>query len=324
MIEVAEVLRGVTLKQIETFYWVTALGSFSAAATRLHTTQPAISNRIREFEEAVGALLLDPTVRKPRVTPKGRELLAICEQFLHLEQALERAADAAHTVSGLVRVGAADTVALTWLPTLVSRLSEQYPQLDVELFVDLSLNLQSRLADRDLDIAFLVGPIGDPGIESRPLGDVRNAWMCAPACLPRQSQGSITPVQMAGIPIFTHSRGSHLHRMVMDWFDGHGVRPARVHGCNSLATMIRMTIDGLGLAVLPIEMMRQEIQRKELAVVAPHLSFPPNRFVVAYPKRSFESTSKVIADLAVELATSGGIFQPLPRTRDVPAVRRPA
>lgn len=300
-------LRGLTLKQIETFYWIAKLGSFSAAAARLNTTQPAISNRIRDFELAIDTKLFDPGVRLPRVTPKGREVLAVCEQFLHLGQALEKAAGGAQSVGGLVRVGAADTVALTWLPMLMSRLSEQYPQIDVELIVDLSLHLQNRLEDRDLDIAFLVGPIGDPEITTRHLGDVHNAWMGAPGLLRRRDKG-LAPSEMAQIPIFTHSRGSHLHRAMARWFEEHGVRPARVHGCNSLSTMIRMTIAGLGLSVLPIDMLQEEVAKRKLTVVAPQAKFPANRFLVAHQSETFDATVTLISDLAVELAKASGIF----------------
>ena len=118
-------------------------------------------------------MLFDTNSRMPRVTPKGREVLAVCEQFLHLAKELETAAGGLPAVGGLVRVGAADTVALTWLPALMSRLGKQYPQIDVELIVDLSLHLQTRLENREIDIAFLVGPISKPEITTRHLGDVR-------------------------------------------------------------------------------------------------------------------------------------------------------
>ena len=141
-------LRKGTLKQIEAFYWTAELGSFSAAAGRLNTTQPAISNRIREFETALDLKIFAADVRCPRLTPKGREVLAVCEQYLHLGQALEETLASGEAVGGLVRVGAADTVALTWLPTLVSRLRAQYPRVEVELIVDLSINLQSHVLIR--------------------------------------------------------------------------------------------------------------------------------------------------------------------------------
>lgn len=302
-------LRGLTLKQIETFYWTATLGSFTAAAARLNTTQPAISNRIREFELAINTGLFEPGVRLPRVTAKGREVLAVCEQFLNLVRVLEKSSGGAPSVGGLVRVGAADTVALTWLPMLMSRLGEQYPQIDVELIVDLSLHLQARLENRELDIAFLVGPIGDPKIAIRHLGNVRNAWMCAPALLQPGSK-SLTPKQMAQIPIFTHSRGSHLHQAMARWFEEHGLRPTRVHGCNSLSSMIGMTIAGLGLSVLPVDMMQSEVAARKLVVVTSRVKIPPNRFLVAHQSDSFDATMTLISDLAVELARASGIFRP--------------
>ena len=300
-------LRGLTLKQIETFYWTATLGSFTAAAARLNTTQPAISNRIREFEQTTDTKLFDPDSRMPRVTPKGREVLAVCEQFLHLAQALESAAGGVPAVGGLVRVGAADTVALTWLPTLMSRLGEQYPQIDVELIVDLSVHLQTRMENRELDIAFLVGPISNPEITTRHLGNVLNAWMCAPSLLPDGSK-ILTPKEMAQIPIFTHSRGSHLHQAMARWFEVHGLRPMRVHGCNSLPSMIMMTIAGLGLSVLPIDLMQEELRQKKLMLAAPDETFPANRFLVAHQAQTFDTTVTLISDLAVESAKASGIF----------------
>ena len=300
-------LRGLTLKQIETFYWTAKLGSFTAAAARLNTTQPAVSNRIREFEQITDTMLFDTNSRIPRVTPKGREVLAVCEQFLHLAKELETAAGGLPAVGGLVRVGAADTVALTWLPALMSRLGKQYPQIDVELIVDLSLHLQTRLENREIDIAFLVGPISKPEITTRHLGNVINDWMCAPSLMPKGCKG-LTPSQMAQIPIFTHSRGSHLHHAMSRWFEEHGVRPPRVHGCNSLSSMIMMTIAGLGLSVLPRDLMRGELRQKKLMLAAPQETFPANRFLVAHHAATFDNTVTLISDLALESAKASGIF----------------
>lgn len=300
-------LRGLTLKQIETFYWTAKLGSFTAAAARLNTTQPAVSNRIREFEQITDAQLFDARSRLPRLTPKGREVLAVCEQFLHLAKELETAAGGVPVVGGLVRVGAADTVALTWLPALMSRLSKQYPQIDVELIVDLSLHLQTRLESRELDIAFLVGPISNPEITTRHLGNVINEWMCAPTLMPKGSKG-LTPEQMAQVPIFTHSRGSHLHQAMGRWFEEHGVRPARVHGCNSLSSMIKMTIAGLGLSVLPRDLMREELKKGMLVLAAPQETFPPNRFLIAHQAETFDNTVTLISDLAFDSAKASGMF----------------
>jgi len=316
-------LRGVTLKQIETFYWIAELGSFSATATQLHTTQPAISNRIRDLEQALAMQLFDPAARLPRLTPKGREVLAVCEQFLRLSQSLEKVAGAAESVGGLVRVGAADTIALTFLPELISRLNEKYPQIDLELSVDLSLNLQARLSDRDLDIAFLVGPIGDPQVTSRPLGEAANVWACSPGIAAIIGRRKVRPSELAQFPILTHSRGSHHHQMVVNWFDSQGQRPARIHGCNSLSTMFQMTIAGLGVTVLPTALAMEHAREKRLVLLTTDQPLPPNRFLLAYQSRSFDSTIAVIADMSWDLAHRSSIFKPI-GTRRMSASRQRA
>jgi DNA-binding transcriptional LysR family regulator len=154
-----------------------------------------------------------------------------------------------------MRIGAADTVALTWLPRLVARLSARYPRLAVELSVDLSTHLRAKLAEGDLDIAFLVGTAPGPEFEEIPFGQIRNAWMAAPGL--GLGGRRVTPRELAAHPVLTHSRGSHLHRVVTRWFADAGLRDFRVHGCNSLATMIEMTVAGLGVSLLSPDLVRQ-------------------------------------------------------------------
>src|ERR1700744_5848725 len=72
----------ITLKQLEAVYWVARLGTFAAAADRLHTTQSAISKRVNELEVFFSTPLFDRSHRAPRLTPKGRELLDTAEEML--------------------------------------------------------------------------------------------------------------------------------------------------------------------------------------------------------------------------------------------------
>src|SRR6185369_71118 len=178
---------GLNLKQLEAFYWVARLGGFSPAAARLNTTQPGISMRLRELEERAGAPVFSRAGRGSRLTPKGRELLRLVEQLVEIDRDWQARLGGASAMTGLVRVGAADTMAMTLLPPLLAEVAARHPDIDVELFVDLSVHLQARLRDGDIDIAFMVGDMGSPDYQARLLGDVENAWMCTPAlALPRR------------------------------------------------------------------------------------------------------------------------------------------
>jgi DNA-binding transcriptional LysR family regulator len=298
---------GLNLKQLEAFYWVAMLGGFSAAAERLNTTQPGISMRLRELEDRLGTPVFSRTARGSRLTPKGRELLRLVEQLVEIDREWHSRLATTSALTGLVRVGAADTIAMTMLPGLLEKLAEQHPDIDVELFVDLSINLHARLQDGGIDVAFMVGEMGLPGFASRTLGAVENAWMASPSLrLPRRT---LSAADLADLPVFTHSRGSHLHRTVMDWFAAAGSRPARLHGCNSLAMMIRMTVAGLGISVLPVPLLAGELAAKQIRRLAVDVPLPPNRFVVAYASTPVQPAVRAIVELAVADSLRSPIFE---------------
>lgn len=275
---------GISLRQIESFYWVARLQSFSGAAHQLNTTQPAISNRIRELETHLGALLFTRSGRSISLTPEGRDFVDLAERFIELGDELTRRGRSGDSISGVLRIGAADTIALTWLPRLVAELSQQYPRLAVELFVDLSVHIQSKLADGDLDIGFLVGAAPNADFVEVPLGHVGNSWMCAPTL--KLAGREVTPAELAAHPIVTHSRGSHLHRTIKEWFAAAGISRLRLHGCSSLASMIEMTAAGLGVAVLPPKMIRHLYGPGRLEAIATRSRLPPTRFCCIYPNRA--------------------------------------
>ena len=69
------------LRFVETFLWVARLGSFSAAAERLHTTQAAISNRIATLERDLGIRLFERDVRCVRLTSLGQLAVPKAEEL---------------------------------------------------------------------------------------------------------------------------------------------------------------------------------------------------------------------------------------------------
>src|SRR5947208_10984031 len=118
-----------TLKQLEAFYWAASVGNFQSAASRLNTTQPAISNRIQELERVLGVELFDRSTRTARLTPKGRQLLDYADRMLRLNAELQDRIGEKRVLGGIVRLGVVDAVALTWLPDLIFRLNDTYEGL---------------------------------------------------------------------------------------------------------------------------------------------------------------------------------------------------
>ena len=131
------------IKQIEAFVHVARSGGLSAAARKLNTTQPAISMRVKELERSLGAPLLDRSQRRVRLTPRGREFLDSAEHILSITEDARHRFGGNQPMTGRIRLGVTETVALTWLPELVSRINAEFPEIVVELDVDLTAGVWS-------------------------------------------------------------------------------------------------------------------------------------------------------------------------------------
>lgn len=76
-------MKRLTITHIETLCTIARVGTFTAAAERLHTTQSAISARIREMESTLGKSLFQRSGRRVELTVFGWAFFTQAEQILH-------------------------------------------------------------------------------------------------------------------------------------------------------------------------------------------------------------------------------------------------
>ena len=133
-------------KAIETFMWVVTLGSFRGAAQKLNTTQPAISQRIAQLEREVGVRLLQRDRRMVLPTPSGRQMMVYAEKLIGLRSEMLAAVGDRSAMRGVLRLGVAETIVHTWLPQLIKSVNHAYPNLSLEIEVDITSNLRDAAA----------------------------------------------------------------------------------------------------------------------------------------------------------------------------------
>ncbi|RZI98278.1 MAG: LysR family transcriptional regulator, partial [Haliea sp.] len=147
-----------SIAQLEAFYWIARLGSFHAAARHLHVTQPTISARISELEQTLGTRLFNRTRQRAELTARGRGIVESVERLLKLSDDIALHTQSGRTLRGLLRLGAVESVALLTLPRLLPRFVARYPELKVELTLDVGSELNRKLNAGELDIAVLTDP----------------------------------------------------------------------------------------------------------------------------------------------------------------------
>lgn len=156
-----------TIRHLRIFAAVVDCGTMHAAAQKLYLSQPTITQAVKELEEHYGCLLFERYGRRLMITPAGQELLGHARELLgvyeRMEQSMKQQAG-----QKLLRIGATVILAEQLLVPLVRAFEGQNPEVRVEVLVDNSSVLESRLLGGELDAALLDAAGRSGEIQLRP------------------------------------------------------------------------------------------------------------------------------------------------------------
>jgi len=292
------------IKQIETFLLVATFGRFRKAAERLNTTQPAVSTRIAGLEKALGAKLFERHSSTVKLTAEGQRLLPSAQRVLHVAERLQLMASSLAETSETTRVlrlGVAETIVHTWLPDFLKELQASHPLVDTDLVVDATTTLRSELMSNRLDLAVLMGPVLEYSIENVEMPSFPLVWVCSPRLeLPDRSK--LTLNDLMRFPIISYPRTtrpySELYRKLTSEFE----EMPRIFPASSLAASITMTLNGIGIASLPKEVIRDYTASGKLRIVECEWHPSDLQFTASYSAEPSNPLAAQAAKLAATVA----------------------
>ncbi len=303
----------VDFKSIETFLWVVTLGSFRAAGEKLNTTQPAISQRIAQLERELGVKLLNRDHRVASPTPSGRQLMVYAEKLIGLRSEMMAEVSDRSAMRGVLRLGVAETIVHTWLSRLIKGVNIAYPNLSLEIEVDITPNLSARLLAQEIELAFMLGPLSASSVRNRVLCDYPIGFLASPAL--GLGNGPLTVHDLAKFPIITFPRKTQPYEIVRSLFNRPDLPPIRLHASASLATVIHMAIEGLGIAVIPTAIVENELADGRLQLLSTNLKISPLTFSASWLASPDTVAVELVADLAGKIAQSSALVDVPPLAR---------
>ena len=135
-------------------------GSIASAADRLCRTPSAITRQLQRLEDALGAELLDRSVKPPRLNALGARVLEQARDLLERAEALKSLTSSDTEPHGVLRIGLAHPLAVLPLTEPTRALTEKYPQVRPRLLSEGNATLVSRLLAGELDVAVVALPVG--------------------------------------------------------------------------------------------------------------------------------------------------------------------
>ncbi len=295
-----------TIKQIETFYWVARLGTVQRAADKLHITQSAATKRLQEVERLSAAPLFEGTGSKATLTAKGHEMMQLCADMLESVAHLDSIQTSTRNIQRIVHVGVTELVAMSWFPALVRKVRSVYPQLTLQPHIDHSAVLRDKILDGQLDIAILPEAFAIRSAARANLELVQFAWFCPPGAFNR---GEVIPLQrLATLPVIEQDRESIITELCSRLFKQVGAEPTRLGGSRSIITLAGLIEAGIGVSCLPRAFFTGEVTEGRLQVLETDPPAPSVRYCAMYPERSAQGLA--VAELARECCDFSRIRAP--------------
>lgn len=288
------------LRFVETFLWIVRLGSFSAAADKLNTTQASISNRIATLERELGVQLFDRDMRTVKLTSIGQKAVSRAEEIMKAVGEFREAIADPASLKGSVSIGTIDSIVHSFLPRLIERVQERYPGIAIDLNVDTSLNMAREIIERKIDLALIMGPVLDHGMINIDLG----AYGCMWAASPKYGLAGkkLTLADLASYPLIAFSKGSIPHYRLLQQFREAGLETPVIFNSNSMATIMRLARDGLGITPLPYVVLSDYIDTSALEILDVTPVFQPLAFHAVYADRPDSLLPSIIAQMAAEIS----------------------
>ena len=300
-------MRRLSLTNLETLCWIARLGTFTAAADRLNTTQPAVSNRVKELEQALGVRLFHRQGRKMELTIQGRDLVQRSEPLLNRLEDVVVSLDNPAAATGIIQMGVGEIVAVTWFADLIARLKQQMPHVHYEIEVGLTVNMRQKLELAKLDLAIVAAPVESSRIATTPLGGVNARWMVSPTLRTKAGKRRASVKQMLeDYPIWCVARPSHMYPMAIATLRRHGVAPKNINTSDNIQSIVELVANSAGIALLPENLAVGFMHKKRLVPLSDEL--PPERleFVIARHRDQDQAIIQRIIALAVETSAFRG------------------
>ena len=292
----------ISIYHLETLLWIDRLGTFSAAAERLNTTQPAVSARMRELEQRLGSTLFRRDGRTMSLTPAGRTLVHDCTPLLRDMQLALLGSGGFNEASGVVRIGAGEIAAASCLPPFVAALKAEMPNVALEIEIDLTANLIQQLLTGRTDLAFAAGPIAHPALRTSPIGEVALLWLANPAVAALFERG--TGEQQ--VPVWSLASPSPIHGRMREAIAASRIAQKSLNLCNNARMMIDIARAGGGVGIFPEPMVRAEVAAGALVELAGLPALAPVEFRVAMRVSDTEPVLTRIFDQAAGLSLTAG------------------
>ena len=268
----------VNLELYRVFYTVAKCGSLTKAAEELYISQPAVSQSIKQLENQLGVRLFNRTHRGMELSAQGGKMIfPEVERALGLLSAAEdRVTEMQTAATGVIRIGASDTIFEYFLADKIVDFHEKFPAVKIELMADFTPDTIEKLKANRCDVAFVNLPIEvDPELtlhgNCMRLNDI---FIVGEKYKELANGGAVSLSKLKDYPLVMMDKNTVARHSLTNFLGAHGVDLQPSIEVGSWDLMKRLVQRGMGVGIIPREYAKGRLGDGELFEVKTDPALP--------------------------------------------------
>ena len=207
----------VELRTLRYFLAAAQEGNITRAADILHITQPTLSRQIMELERELGTTLMLRGKNGLTLTDDGLFFRQRAEEIVELADRLEQNfTERKSDVSGLIAIGASESVGSRLFARLIKRFSDKYPLIQFHLYNEMADNIRDRLEKGLVDVGLLLEPVDTSRYDFVRLSQKETWGILMRDDHPLAERKTIAPDEIAEYPLILPLR-ERVRNEILNW-----------------------------------------------------------------------------------------------------------
>lgn len=255
------------LDSLKVFCDLAETESFTKAARNNSVTQSAVSQTITALEKQFRSLLIERSKKNFRLTPEGEVLYDCSKEILQSYDSLRnKLQELQGEISGSIRVATVYSVGLHELPPYMKRFLKEHPTVNVQVVYRRADLVYADVLGSVVDLGIVAYPKPDPKLQSVPFRKDSLVLICHPEH-PFAKLRSIKLKALDGQKFINYEKDIPTRKALDKFFKRDAVSVQNVMEFDNVETVKRAVEIGSGIAIVPEQAVKQEVETQTLAAV---------------------------------------------------------
>lgn len=261
---------------LRTFMFIVQAGSLTGAANHLRLRQPTLSQALQRLESRIGAMLIERSPSKFRVTPAGEALYQECvEVFGTISRAVQTAQTTQDPLKGTVSLAMTSRIESAFFDGALAQFHTENPGVTFEFNVMSSADVQRRVLEKTAAVGFCLISEKHPRLTYEVMYRSFFSFFCGPTHpLFGQTGLELSDLRSYSSVSFKTDQLWDALRPVALMRAQHALDKNVVGYTSNLDEALRMIVAGLGFGPLPVHFAQQYVERGKLWRLPPYTDEP--------------------------------------------------